>query len=270
MFSVYLILERSYTVSEDFIILDGLKFNFDFVATPTTEARKATIQWKHFFKRVPWDVQQNPAPSQLTAMEITPGVVYHYSPIAPFDLSQDSCYTWLDWHVYTLVNGNDIHVLRTRDPALDTAKTNAALNREIGAVINYESYYFNDRSSRSAGDNDENPQPRSSKRRANTHDDEDPPLTMRYLREALDRQYDRFVRETNRISNRFLPYQNNNNTRRFSGNSSFPNSFVPPAPQVASPPQSIPATPNGNNPIKSQLSTEDVINLFRTLDRNNV
>ena len=259
--------KRSYTISDEFLTIDGLKINFDFVATPTSEPRKATINWNHFFKRVPWDIQQQPAPARLTAMEILPGVVYYYDPIAPFDLAEDRCSDWLEWHVHTLVNGNDIHALRTRDPATDTSKTNVALNREIGSKINHEIYYSNQRGSL---EENENNNLRSNKRRSPDRDADETPITAKYLRESLDRQYDRFVREVNRVSNRIQ----NNRRQQYNGpnynNNNNPNMIpVSTQPQPVVQPQAISATPSGNILNLSQLSNEDLLSLFRNRDRHN-
>lgn len=325
-FSFYLI-PRSYTVSDEFLVIDGLQINFDFVATPTAEPRKATIQWNHFFKRIPWDIQQhgNPSTSRLTAMEIVPGVTYFYEPIAPFDLSQDGCYEWLDWHVHTLVDGNDIHALRTRDPAADTSKTNMALNRDIGTTVNYQLFYSRRRDDISANPNSNSNlnlnrrnRSRSPINRNNNNsnsaadDDGDDnhavdqvPVTARYLRESLDRQYDRFRREFNREMNRFANRTPNSNGRNnnnnnynngrpyrqlFSPNNDIPRTMamVQPTPPPPPPPpsalqspspqsniqqlQSIAATHTGNPPNTiniANLSNDDLLSLIRNRDHRN-
>ena len=243
-------------ISDNFVTIDGLKICFDFIATPTIEARKATVRWKHFFKRVPWDSQQQPAPPKLAAMEVTPGVIYFYTPIAPFDLSEDECFSWLDWHVFTMVNGNDIHVLRTRDPTLDTSKSNSSINREIGSCVNHGDYYNR------TPDSDEESASKTNRRRPSTADNTESPVTKRYLRDALDTQTDRFIRELNRHANRFN-YNNNNNLRRANYVQQTPASTT--APSAA--PLSIPATPAGNNINLNQMTTDEIINWLRSRDK---
>lgn len=255
----FLYLSRSFTISEDFLTIDGLKINFDFIATPTTEPRKASVQWNHFFKRVPWDVQQSPAPSRLMAMEITPGVVYYYDHIPPFDLAEDGCASWLDWHIHTLVNGNDIRALRTRDPRTDTSLSNTDLDRKIGSRINYELYYSYPHSTVDPSDSNST---RPNKRRSPDYDDDESPLTAKYLRDSLDRQYDRFTRELNRVSNRL---QYNRNRQQYNGPSQNNQNNQPlstplqPTAQL----QAIPASHSGNALSFSQLSNDDILALLR-------
>lgn len=248
----FLYLPRSYLVSDNFVLVDGLQVNFDFIATPTIEAKKATVQWKHFYKKVPWDTQQS-APPQLLTMELIPGLVYYYTPIAPFDLSEDESFSWLDWHVFTMVNGNDIHVLRTRDPTIDTSKTNTSLNREIGTRVDHGAFYTR------PTDADDDSISRTNRRRSSPVDNSSPPVTKRYLREIIDNHSDRITRELNRLSNRIN--LNNNNQRRFN-NYTQPQSASTSAPV----PQAIPPTQAGNANL-SQMTNDDIINWLRSRDR---
>ena len=241
-------------VSDNFVLVDGLQVNFDFIATPTIEAKKATVEWKHFYKKVPWDSPQ-PAPSQLLSMEVIPGLVYYYTPIAPFDLSEDESFSWLDWHVFTMVNGNDIHVLRTRDPTIDTSKTNTSLNREIGTRVDHGAFYV-----RPPTETEDDSITKTNRRRSPPVDNSSPPVTKRYLREIIDNHSDRITREISRLSNRIN--FNNNNQRRSNYNQQ------PPAASTNSAlvPQAIPPTQAGNANL-SQVTNDDIINWLRSRDR---
>ena len=239
-------------VSEDFITIDGLKLNFDFVATPTIEPKKANVQWNHFFKRMPWKAQRQAAPSHFIPMEVTQDTIYYYTPITPFDLTADPCASWLDWHVFTLINGNDIRVLKTRDPAVDPSKQNKDLNREIGSRIQYAACPAGP--SRQQFDSQIFDASYGRKRHEpSSLDFEDQPVTIKFLRQELERHTNR-VRGTVRDCLRSYQYNDESNYRRVASNVNL--RAQSPLPTSSTDPnlRSIPATPNGNN---SSVSEED-------------
>ena len=190
-------------------------------------------------------------------MEIVPDTVFYYTSITPFDLSADPCNAWLDWHVHTLVNGNDVRVLRTRDPAIDPSKGNAVLDREIGSRIQYGVYTPSPIKQK---DNQIFDNSYRGKRLVPFSSDyEDQPVTIKFLRQELERHTNR-VRGTVRDALKgSTPYDASNYRRVPAMTSPEPQSLFTPGPSEMNP-RSLPPSGNGNN---SPISDDDVLAWLR-------
>ena len=186
-------------------------------------------------------------------MEVVPGTVFYYTLITPFDISADPCSAWLDWHVHTLVNGNDVRVLRTRDPAIDPTKINDNLGREIGSRIQYVVNTQSPIKDRNDQIFDKSHEDRRSE--PPSRDSEDHPVTIKSLRQELERYTNRVRGTIREVLNRQTPYDASNYRRVPATTRNKPHSLFTPGPPKMRP---RPPTPTGNGNNLS-ISDDDVL-----------